>query len=141
MVVEGDSAPLTLSPSGHFLSPAVAPASILLPFIEAHQDSAARLLLSHAFLRREMEEEVARCKRLFSLEALTKDDSIQLDQVHGYIAVLRSNAVLSNATVSQPHAYYSMFLNRISSGCHPTVGQDQVIKTPDHSLSLLLGSE
>ena len=80
-MVEGDSAPLTLSPSGHILSPAVAPASILLPFIDAHQDQAARLLLSHTFLRRQMEEEVARCQRLFSLEALTKDDSVQFEQV------------------------------------------------------------
>jgi len=80
-VVEGDSAPLTLSPSGVFLSPAVAPATILLPFLEANQDAAARLLLSRAFLHRQMEDEVGRCKRLFSLDALTKDDSIPLDQM------------------------------------------------------------
>ena len=43
-VVEGDSAPLTLSPSGVFLSPAVAPATILLPFLDANQVKGGRRL-------------------------------------------------------------------------------------------------
>jgi len=81
LVVEGDSAPLTLSPGGHFLTPSVAPASILLPFIAANQDEASRLLITHTFLRRQMEEEVARCQRLFSLEALTKDRSVQSEHM------------------------------------------------------------
>lgn len=81
LVVEGDSAPLTLSPPGQFLAPAVAPASILLPYIAEHQDRAARLLSSYSFVHREMSQVVARCRRLFSLDSLTKDDSVSGEQM------------------------------------------------------------
>jgi len=80
-VVEGDSAPLTLSNAGQFLSPAVAPASILLPFIESNQERAVQRLISQSFHRKQMEEEVKRCKRLYSLESLVKDDSVEYEQM------------------------------------------------------------
>ncbi|XP_067651884.1 T-cell activation inhibitor, mitochondrial-like [Haliotis asinina] len=81
LVVEGESGPLALCPTGQFLVPASIPGSILIDYIAEHKQEADKILTDMENCLRQEQEVVDLCQAELELSALSKDESVNPQQM------------------------------------------------------------
>ncbi|XP_071089039.1 T-cell activation inhibitor, mitochondrial-like [Haliotis cracherodii] len=81
LVVEGESGPLALCPTGQFLVPASIPGSILIDYIAKHKQEADKIIRDMESCLRQEQEVVTFCQAELELSALSKDESVTPQQM------------------------------------------------------------
>lgn len=81
IVIESESGPLMVSPTGQLIAPSTCPGTILVDFITAHLDEAREKMErydKHKHIEKELHK---RCIEVLRLKSLTKDDSVNPDRM------------------------------------------------------------
>lgn len=91
LVVESESGPLMLSPTGQFIAPSSCPASILIDFLDSNLIKADSLIKSYHENKRMEDLFISRTIATFNLISLEKDDNVTPDLMNTCISNLLNN--------------------------------------------------
>lgn len=81
IVIESESGPLMVSPTGQLIAPSTCPGTILVDFITTHLEEAKQKMEKynkHKHIEKELHQ---RCIEVLNLKSLTKDDSVTPDKM------------------------------------------------------------
>ncbi|KAL8613914.1 hypothetical protein ACOMHN_032904 [Nucella lapillus] len=121
MVVDGESAPMTLTTTGVFLIPASVPGTLVVDFIEANRERALAVCTEMDRHLKQEAESIERCVATLELHEISKDETVTPQQM---------TECCDRMTQEYWRFYVSLHRSRIHISHYYTVKQDGQICIP-----------
>lgn len=116
LIVEMESGPLMLSPTGDFIAPASCPVTLLVRFINENMSKAGEILKNEQCYSIKEQNVRDQCVQTFGLKCLDKDENITSEQMVHFISRLLKKKELFRPYLHGTHVRVSMYYSVLNDG-------------------------